>query len=477
MPRAETATMSAESALQKIAALLGSNGCIVEAASRAPYEHGPRYGAGTAMCIARPADIAETAELMRLCAAEKINIIAQGANTGLVGAASPDASGRQLVLSMERIKGVIDIDPVDGVIQAWAGTRLSDLNQALEVHGLYFPIDLGADPSVGGMLAANTGGARLIRYGDVRHNTLGLQALLMEPPGELLELGNRLRKNNTGPDWKQLFIGTAGSYGIVTQAVLRAHPLPRQRATALVVPSSLQAALVLLQDAERQFADFLSAFEGISRNALESVLHHLPQVVAPFDPLPSYALLIELSSSAPASAHFDLEQLFMPWLEQHLEAGTISDAVVDKPESLWRLRHAISDSIKQEGKIVAFDIAVPRAHLPAFRAAALALVERDFGGAVACDFGHWGDGGLHFNLVIPPTHQQHFPPVRIEALRTAIYDLVVRDYRGSFSAEHGIGPFNQHYYDRYLSAPQQALAMRLQPAFDPHHLLGNTRFA
>lgn len=467
--------MSAESALEKIAALLGSNGCIIEAAARAPYEHGPRYGAGTAMCIARPADVAETAELMRLCAAEKISIITQGANTGLVGAASPDVSGRQLVLSMERIKGVIDIDPVDGVIQAWAGTRLSDLNQALDVHGLCFPIDLGADPSVGGMLAANTGGARLIRYGDVRHNTLGLQALLMQPPGELLELGNRLRKNNTGPDWKQLFIGTAGSYGIVTQAVLRAHPLPRQRATALVVPSSPEAALRLLQDAEREFADFLSAFEGISQNALESVLRHLPQAAAPFTPTPPYALLIELSSSATAHDHFNLDQLFMNWLERHFD-DAIVDAVVDKPETLWRLRHAISDSVKQEGKVVAFDISVPRSRMPAFREEALALIARDFAGATVYDFGHWGDGGMHFNIAIAPSQQEQFPPLRIETLRTAIYDLVVHHYRGSFSAEHGIGPFNQQYYDRYLGQAQQLLAARLQPAFDPHYLLGNTRF-
>nr|WP_221197032.1 MULTISPECIES: FAD-binding oxidoreductase [unclassified Herbaspirillum] len=457
--------------------MLGAEACLVKQDARAPYEHGPRYGAGTALCVARPADVASAAELMRLCAADRISLVPQGANTGLVAAASPDNSGLQVILSMERLKGVIDIDPVDGVIQAWAGTRLSELNQALEPHGLCFPIDLGADPSVGGMLAANTGGARLIRYGDVRHNTLGLQALLMEPAGELLDLNNRLRKNNTGPDWKQLFIGSAGSYGIVTQAVLQTHPLPQQTATALIVPNSLPVGLQLLQDAERRFGDFLSAFEGMSRNAMESVLHHLPQVIAPFNPLPPYALLIELSSSAPASAHCNLEHLFMPWLERHLEQGNILDAVVDKPESLWRIRHAISDSIKQEGKIVAFDIAVARSHLPAFRTAAIELVERDFAGAVVCDFGHWGDGGLHFNLVIPPTHAQQFLPARIDALRTAIYDLVVRDYRGSFSAEHGIGPFNQHYYDRYLSTQKQALAARLQPAFDPYYLLGNTRFS
>lgn len=467
--------MSAESALEQIAALLGPNGCLTAPQARAPYEHGPRYGAGAALCVARPADVAEAAELMRLCAAEKIVIVPQGANTGLVGAASPDASGRQLVLSMERIKGVIDIDPMDGVVQAWAGTRLSELNQALEAHGLCLPIDLGADPSVGGMLAANTGGARLIRYGDVRHNTLGLQALLMQPPGELLELGNRLRKNNTGPDWKQLFIGTGGSYGIVTQAVLRAHPLPRQRATALVVPSSPQAALRLLQDAEREFADFLSAFEGMSHNALEAALRHLPQIAAPFHPTPPYALLIELSSSAAASDDFNLDRLFMNWLERHVD-DAILDAVVDQPETLWRLRHAISDSIKQEGKVIAFDLSVPRSRMPAFREQALALLARDFAGAAAYDFGHWGDGGMHFNIVIAPAQQEHFPPPRIEAMRTALYDLAVRDHGGSFSAEHGIGPFNQRYYHRYQGQARQALAARLQPALDPHYLLGNTRF-
>ncbi|MBG7619395.1 FAD-binding oxidoreductase [Herbaspirillum sp. AP02] len=468
--------MSAEQALQQLQSLLGSGGLITAAAERTPYEHGPRYGAGQALCVARPADVAQAAELMRLCAAEGVRLVPQGANTGLVGAASPDDSGLQVILSMERIRGVIDIDPIDGVIQAWAGTRLSDLNQALAPHGLCFPIDLGADPSVGGMLAANTGGARLIRYGDVRHNTLGLQALLMQPPGELLEMGNRLHKNNTGPDWKQLFIGTAGSYGIVTQAVLRAHPLPRQRATALVVPSSLEAGLRLLQDAQAQFADFLTAFEGISRNALASVLRHLPQVAAPFDPLPDYALLVEVSSSAEAGEHFDLDKLFMAWLERHFD-DAIVDAVVDKPDTLWRLRHAISDSVKQEGKIVAFDISVSRSRLPAFRAEALALVARDFAGADVYDFGHWGDGGVHFNLAIAPAAQSHFPAERIEALRTALYDLVVQRYQGSFSAEHGIGPFNQHYYQRYTQPAQRALAARVQSVFDPDCLLGNTRFA
>jgi FAD/FMN-containing dehydrogenase len=298
---------------QRISDLLGPQGCLVAADQRQPYEKGARYGDGRSLCIARPANVEEAAELMRLCASEKIRIVAQGANTGLVGASSPDRSGLDVVLSMERIKGVIDIDPVDRVVQAYAGTRLSDLNQVLRQHELCFPIDLAADPSLGGMLAANTGGARLIRYGDVRHNVLGLEALLIDPPGQRLDLTNRLRKNNTGPDWKQNFIGSGGAYGIITQAVLQVHPLPQQCATALVVPASLQAAALLLRDAERNFSDFLSAFEGISHNAMQSVLQHIPAIQAPFEPLPPYAFLIELSSARPRSADFDLEKIFCAW--------------------------------------------------------------------------------------------------------------------------------------------------------------------
>jgi FAD/FMN-containing dehydrogenase len=462
-------------AQQRISDLLGAQGCLIQPDQRHPYEKGARYGDGQASCIARPASIEEAAELMRLCAREKIRIVAQGANTGLVGAASPDRSGLDVVLSMERIKGIIDIDPVDGVVQAYAGTRLSDLNQALKQHDLYFPIDLAADPSLGGMLAANTGGARLIRYGDVRHNVLGLEALLIEPPGQRLDLSNRLRKNNTGPDWKQCFIGSGGAYGIITQAVLQVHPLPQQCATALVAPASLAAASLLLRDAERNFSDFLSAFEGISHNAMHAVLQHLPAIQAPFEPLPPYTFLIELSSSRPRSADFDLEKLFGAWLEACF-GDLILDAVVDKPEVLWRIRHAITDSVRQEGKVVAFDIAVPRSTLALFRNEAVALLELSYPGIKVFDFGHWGDGGLHFNLVIPNTLGADFPPPRIHALRQEIYDLAVRKYHGSFSAEHGVGPFNQQFYDRYTAPPQQALADRMQTVFDPALLLGVTRF-
>jgi FAD/FMN-containing dehydrogenase len=232
--------------------------------------------------------------------------------------------------------------------------------------------------------------------------------------------------------------------------------------------------LRLLQDAQAQFADFLTAFEGISRNALASVLRHLPQVSAPFDPLPDYALLVEVSSSAEASEHFDLDKLFMAWLERHFD-DAIVDAVVDKPETLWRLRHAISDSVKQEGKIVAFDISVSRSRMPAFRAEALALVERDFAGAEVFDFGHWGDGGVHFNLAIAAAAQPQFPAERIEALRTALYDLVAKLTKAVSVPSMASVP-STSITTSATRSPSNALAGRVQAVFDPHCLLGNTRF-
>jgi FAD/FMN-containing dehydrogenase len=467
--------MNSDAVVRLIGELLGEYGCLTQSSDRQPYESGARYGAGIAACIARPASVQEVAELIRLCATESVRIVTQGANTGLVGAASPDASGTQVILSMDRLKGIVEIDPVDRVAQAYAGTRLSDLNQALALHNLTFPIDLGADPSIGGMLATNTGGARLIRYGDVRSNVLGLEAVLMQPPGQRVNLNNRLRKNNTGPDWKQFFIGTGGAYGVVTQAVLHAHPLPQQCATALVAPASLEAALMLLHDAEHQFSDFLTAFEGISQNAMQAVLRHMPQIKAPFSPLPPYAFLIELTAAAPRSRHFDLGQLFEAWLESVF--GTlIADAVIDKPAQLWQLRHAISECIRQEGELVAFDIAVPRSRLVAFRTDAIALIERDYSGVEVFDFGHWGDGGIHFNLVIPARFKSDFTAGRIAAMRTGIYDLAVHRHAGSFSAEHGIGPFNQQFYDRYTMPEQQSLAAMMKAGMDPDNLLGSTRF-
>lgn len=453
---------------------LGAEAVSTVRADLAGYEQGARYGQGRAALLVRPADTAGVALALRECGAAGLHLVPQGANTGLVAASTPDASGTQVVISLERLRTPLDIDPLDRTALVGAGVRLSALNDALAPHGLCFPIDLGADPSLGGMIAANTGGARLIRHGDVRRNLLGIEVVLAD--GTVLDLLNRNRKNNTGVDLKHLFVGTGGAFGIITRAVVEVHPLPRQSATALLVPQTPEAVPGLIGDLERSLGDFLSACEGMSRNAMACALRHRPRVRNPFQGgvLPDYAVLVELSASCGTDV-VDLQALLEDFLGPRLE-DALSDAIFGRAEDLWALRHAISDSLKEDGRVIAFDIAMPRSALPAFRAAATADLARDWPHLRVCDFGHGGDGGDHFNLVWPDDAPAPFDPACVEPVRTLIYDRVVRDHGGSFSAEHGVGPYNQAYYDRYTSPQRLVLSGAIKELLDPEDRLGVVRF-
>ncbi|HTD06521.1 FAD-binding oxidoreductase [Undibacterium sp.] len=464
--------------LAALAALVDEHGILVDTEACLHYVTGARYGVGQALAVLRPTDTGQVAAIVAYCARNRLPLVLQGANTGLVAASTPDASGRLLVLSLERMKKNIRIDAVNRSVAVDAGVTLQELNDALEPHGLCFPIDLGANPSIGGMIAANTGGARLIKYGDVRQNLLGLQAVLLDPPGQVLDMQQALRKNNTGPDLKQLFVGSSGAYGVITSAVLQVHRIPRQTATALVVPRDQAAVLQLLQTLEQDFPEFLTAFEGISGAALDAVVRHIPDIGNPFAPeaLPDYCVLIELSSAASQQAiGVSLEEALTASLEK-LFGDVIENAVIGRGKDLWRIRHAVSEAVRQEGKIIAFDISMPRSALVAFRSEALDIIGSRYPWLKVMDFGHWGDGGAHFNMVWPPGSAQDYDAGVVSQVRDAIYDLVVHKYHGSFSAEHGVGPYNQMYYHRYITSPSQCLAGRLQRLMDPHALLGVTWF-
>ncbi len=464
--------------LAALAALVDERGLLADREECSHYATGARYGAGHALAVLRPTDAEQVAAILKYCARHKLPLVLQGANTGLVAASTPDASGRLLVLSLERLRKNIVVDALNRSVAVDAGVTLQELNEALEPHGLFFPIDLGANPSIGGMVAANTGGARLIKYGDVRHNLLGLQAVLMDPPGELLDLRHALRKNNTGPDLKQLFVGSSGAYGVVTQAVLQVHRVPRQTATALVVPRDQAAILPLLQVLEQDFPEFLAAFEGISGAALNAVVRRIPSIGNPFAPeaVPEYCVLIELSSAAaPESLGLSLEQALSASLER-LFGDVVENAVIGRGQDLWRIRHAISEAVRQEGKVIAFDISMPRSALAPFRAEALDLVRSSYSWLKVMDFGHWADGGVHFNMVWPADAGHEYDDAVVSRVRDAIYDLVVHKYHGSFSAEHGVGPYNQPYYHRYTETASQQLAGELQRLMDPLGLLGVTWF-
>jgi FAD/FMN-containing dehydrogenase len=456
--------------------LLGPAGVVGDEDARRQYERGYRYGSGRALTVARPASTEEVAAVLRYCYRSDVRVVSQGANTGLVAGSTPDASGDQLVLSLERLHGVESISAEDRNACVRAGTRLSVLNRDAAQYGLFCPIDLGADPSIGGMVATNTGGSRLIRYGDVQRNLLGLEVVLADEQGSVLQDLKGLRKDNSGVDLKQLFVGTGGVFGVITRAQIELHRLPAQTATAMVVPVDHAAIPALLDRLETQAGEFLSAFEGMSANALRAALRHNPRLRNPFGPdeTPAYAVLIELASTLPTRV-LDLEQLLESVLGSCLEgvAGTlIDDARFGRPEDLWAIRHSISDGVKALGSVIAFDVSVQRSKLPALRRELLALMSEQFPFLEVHDFGHCGDGGDHFNIVWPREATPPYDADTASRLRNAVYDCVVRRHHGSFSAEHGVGPYNMEYYRRYTAADEQRLSRELKSVCDPKGLLG-----
>lgn len=468
--------MVADPVVEALVRALGERAVLTGDADRARFETGWRYGKGRARCVVRPATTAEVAEALRVCAAHGVRVVPQGANTGLVAASTPDASGAMVVLSLERLNATIEVDRAARTVLVDGGVLLSQLNEALAKDGFWFPVDLGADPQIGGMVATNTGGTRLLKYGDVRHNLLGVEVVLGD--GRVLTQLNRLRKNNTGLDSKHLFVGTTGVFGVVTRAVLQVAPVPKQRAVALVGCRDGDAVLALLGALEADLGDVLSAFEVMSANALAAVFAHQPTLRKPFAELPRYAVLVELSTTLPADA-LALESVLEARLGAFLEnAGdTIVDVLVGKGDEFWQMRHHISESLRSAGKMLAFDISVPRSELPAFTAEVERLLAADWPQVQLCDYGHWGDGGTHLNLVWDEAAIGRPAADVIAALQPPIYELAVRGHGGSYSAEHGVGPHNQRYYDAYTDPLVRQLCAVLGDFCDPGDRLATVRLA
>lgn len=471
--------MASAAVIRDLVALLGEGGVLHGSPDTGTYERGYRYGSGRALAVARPATVAELRSVVRYCHANDLRIIAQGANTGLVGASTPDPSGGELVVSLDRVRSIEAIDAHNRTACVLAGTRLSELNGAVARHELVFPIDLGSDPSLGGMVATNTGGSRLLRYGDVQRNLLGLEVVLADADATVLTDLKGLRKDNSGVDLKQLFVGSGGSFGIISRVQVELHRLPRQAAAALVIPTSHAVVPELLTLLETQAGEFLGAFEGMSANAMEAAFAHNRRLRNPFSDgeIPPYAVLIELLSTV-GSDQLDLPDLLAQLLGRAMEADEplVKDACFGRGEDFWALRHSISDGLRAAGAVIAFDISVPRSRLPACRAELVTCLTERYPQLRICDFGHCGDGGDHFNLVWPASAGACDPAVT-EAVRELIYDRVVRGYGGSFSAEHGVGPHNVHFYRRYTSPVERAMAFSLKRLCDPKGLLGRVDFS
>ena len=472
--------MTATDHIQALRALLGEKGLLADAADMVAYETGARYDQGRAAFVARPASTQEVSAVVSYCVRNGIHLIPQSGNSGLVSGSTPDGTGTQGVLSLERLTAPFDLDRANRSVHVGAGMRLSDLNAKLEEHGLFFPIDLGADPRIGGMVSTNSGGSRFLRYGDVRRNTLGLTVVLADEEGTILDLSSSLRKNNTGVDWKQIFIGTSGAFGVVTECVLNLEPLPRQTATAILVPSDPKDVPDLLLALEEAMGSQLSALEGMSDNAVRAALDHVPSLRNPFQAgtIPPFSLLLEMSrSNAPLKGEQPLDQMLEEVLGAIWESenALLADAIIGKPHEVWALRHALSEGVKNSGRLIAFDLAFRRADVMRFLDHMKEHMPSRFPGVQICDFGHIGDGGVHFNLVVPRDDPRAADPTFEDSLRAWVVDVCVKDFHGSFSAEHAIGRKNQAFYNHYTPAELQRLGAELKSITSPG-LLGSVEF-
>jgi FAD/FMN-containing dehydrogenase len=429
-------------------------------------ERGRFHGACAA--VVRPSSTKEVAAVVRICAEAGLPVVPQGGNTGLVGGGVPYGG---VVVSLARMNKIRAVDPLNRTITAEAGVILSELQDAASEAGALFPLSLGAEGScrIGGNLATNAGGITVVRYGNARDMVLGLEVVLAD--GRIWEGLKGLRKNNTGYDLKQLFVGSEGTLGIITAAVLKLFPKPEAEETALAALPSVEAALELFQRCNAAAGDVLTAFEFFSRRCLDFCLAHVAGIGDPFaDAHPAYAL-IKLTS--PRRTHA-LREALEGVLADALEAEVVSDAVLAmsaaQAAQLWRIRESIPEAQKGEGGSIKNDVSVPLSQVPAFIARATAAVEAAMPGIRPVAFGHFGDGNIHFNLSQPVGHDRAAFLAEWDRFDRMVAD-VAAELGGSFSAEHGIGQLKRADMLRYKSDVELDLMRRIKRALDPHDIM------
>lgn len=473
--------MSAETVqpevLEAFKAVVGEGGWLSAPAELEPYERDWRgLFTGATPLVLRPATTAQVAEIVKLANRHGMPIVPQGGNTGLVRGGVPDASGRMVVVSLQRLNRIRAVDADDFSLVAEAGAVLADVQAAAENADRLFPLSLGSEGSarIGGLVSTNAGGIHVLRFGAMRSLVLGVEAVL--PTGEVFHGLTPLRKDNTGYDLKQLFIGAEGTLGIVTAATLKLFPRLRDATTAWMTLRSAEDAVKLLALLRRATGDQVSAFELIPRDGIDLVLKHFPDVR---DPVPGNAApwvaLTEVASARPGGAlRADVEAA----LAEALEAGLITDAVLAEThaqaQALWRIREILPEAEKLDGVAIKHDIAVPVAQMPAFIRTAAPVVEAMIPGSRILAFGHLGDGNIHFNLRQPPGMDREAFLAQWHAVSARVHDMVL-EYGGSISAEHGIGSLKREELAR-TADPAKLLAMRaIKAALDPQNILNPGR--
>jgi FAD/FMN-containing dehydrogenase len=435
---------------------------------------------GKALAVVRPGSAEEVAAIVKACAqhqaATGVSLVPQGGNTGLAVGSVPDDSGHQIVLSLTRMNAVLGIDSANLTMTVEAGCILQNLQEAAEEAGFLFPLSLAAEGSctIGGNLGTNAGGTQVVRYGNARDLCLGLEVVTAQ--GEIWHGLSGLRKDNTGYDLRDLFIGSEGTLGVITAATLKLYPLPAAQLTAWAAVPSMEAAVALLGLAHRHLGAGLTGFEVMGQFALSLVDKHFRQLSVPLYKDAPYCVLLENSdheSETHARARF--EHL----LETALEQALVSDAVVsenlNQARHLWHLRESIPLAQAEEGLNIKHDISIPVSRIPEFVTQTDALLQREIPGVRLVNFGHLGDGNLHYNVQAPEgVDAAAFLRDQEDRVNVLVYDAVAR-FGGSISAEHGVGSLKADLLPRYKSAVALDMMRAIKRALDPHNLMNPGR--
>ncbi len=454
--------------IEAIAAIVGPKGVVPEG-EWPPHLHELRgQWPGRASMIVAPADAAETSRVVRVCAAEKVAVTPQGGNTGLVGGQMPQRG--EILISMKRMKKIRSASAQGMTLTVDAGVTLQEAQDAAAAIDRLFPLSIGSEGTcqIGGVISTNAGGVNVLRYGNMRDLVLGVEAVL--PSGEIWNGLKSLRKDNTGYDLKQLFIGGEGTLGVVTGAALKLYPRPRERVTVFAGLASPEMALSLLSRAQGASGGDVTSFELMSRFSIGLVLKHIPNTRDPLATEYPWYALVEFSSGRKGALRGDVEAM----LGEALDAGEILDATIAENEAqasaFWRLRHAMSAAMRPEGAQAKYDVSVPVASVPAFLADAGGAIDRLCPGARVIAFGHMGDGNIHYDVLQAADGDRAVFAAAQGAIEEAVYDAIDR-YEGSISAEHGVGLARRDDIARRKQPVEIAMMRAVKAALDPQNIM------
>ena len=454
--------------IERFAAIVGAPYALTEAQDVAPYltENRGLYHGATPLVL-KPGSTEEVSAILKLASETKTPIVPASGRTGLVGGQVPRDGGRDVVLSLERMNRIREVDPVANVLVADGGCILADVQKAAEAHGRLFPLSLGSEGScrIGGNLSTNAGGTAVLAYGNMRNLCLGLEVVL--PTGEIWNGLRRLKKDNSGYDLRDLFIGAEGTLGVITGAVLKLFPRPLGRQVAFVGLASPQAALSLFEKAEHHCGAALTGFELMPRIGIEFTARNIPGVRDPLSTPHDWYVLIDISTSDSAAA---ADAMMTTLLEEALGDELVEDAVIAasiaQQTEFWHLRESMSDAQKPEGGSIKHDVSVPVSQIPAFMREAGEAVMEAMPGARICAFGHLGDGNIHYNISQPVGADKEAFIGRWREMN-AIVHAIVRAHGGSISAEHGVGQLKRDELASIRPEIETELMRRIKLAFDP----------